>query len=61
MNRLNPFDKERRAAEQATQIANTKKHAEEKKKKGTRKAARKVSATRSKAFNALQSGMSESF
>jgi large subunit ribosomal protein L4e len=61
MNRLNPFDKERRAQDQAAQAARTKAHADEKKKKGSRKALRKASATRSKVFNSLQAGMAESF
>ena len=61
MNRLNPFDKERRAADQAAQAAATKAHADAKKKKGARKADRKASATRSKAFNSLQAGMATSF
>jgi large subunit ribosomal protein L4e len=61
MNRLNPFDKERRSADQAAQVAATRANAEAKKDKDARNALRKTQAARSKAFNAIWAAQAESF
>jgi large subunit ribosomal protein L4e len=59
MNRLNPFEKVRRANEQK-QIAERTKQRKANQKKD-RKAAKKAKAARRKTFNAIQKGMAESF
>jgi hypothetical protein len=59
MNRLNPFDKVRRANEQKQIEERTKQRKANQKK--DRKAAKKAKAARRKAFNAIQKGMAESF
>jgi large subunit ribosomal protein L4e len=56
MNRLNPFDKIRRATEAKQAVANAAKS-----KLIKRKTVRKAQATRSLKFNAIQAGMAESF
>jgi large subunit ribosomal protein L4e len=59
MNRLNPFDKVRRANEQKQQEERAKQRAANLKK--DRKTIKKAKAQRRKAFNAIWSGMEESF
>jgi len=59
MNRLNPFDKIRRAAEQKTQIERSKVIIANKKKDN--KASKKAKQLRRKAFNAIQAGQAVSF
>lgn len=59
MNRLNPFDKVRRANEQKQQEERAKQRAANLKK--DRKTIKKAKAQRRKAFNTIWSGMEESF
>lgn len=61
MHRLNPFDADRRAAEQKAQVERTKAILDAKKKKGSRKALRAARALRSKKFNGIQADQAVSF